>query len=362
MKQYKCLTNDSSKANVIFVPYYSGLDVSRHLWNSNATLRDETSVNLVKYISQKPEWERFGGKDHFLIAGRMTWDFSRGSDNTSQGNGWGNRFLQLPETKNMTSLLLESSPTSKSEIGIPYPTYFHPSSGNEVEKWQEKIRNKTREFVFSFAGAPRPNMKESIRNVLIDQCLASKPHNCKFLHVHSGVSPENIMDLFQKSDFCLQPPGDSFTRKSTFDTILAGCIPVFFHPGSAYLHYTWHLPRDYASYSVLIPIYELQQGNVSIEKTLLAIPKQKVMAMREEVIKLIPKVVYANPNSKVDDNFEDAFEVAVKGVLSRVERLKRELDGGENATSESAVPDLFAWKYKFFGNLENHDFDKYFGY
>ncbi|KAJ7980844.1 Xyloglucan galactosyltransferase KATAMARI1 [Quillaja saponaria] len=40
MKQYKCLTNDSSKASAIFVPYYAGLDVSRYLWGYSAATRD----------------------------------------------------------------------------------------------------------------------------------------------------------------------------------------------------------------------------------------------------------------------------------------------------------------------------------
>ncbi|KAL9241094.1 hypothetical protein vseg_015244 [Gypsophila vaccaria] len=357
MKQYKCLTNDYSKASAVFVPFYPGLDIGRYLWDSNVTLKDEASLKLVKYIRQKSEWKRFGGRDHFLLVGRMTWDFSRGSDNLSESNGWGNKLLHLPEIKNMTTLLLEANPQSKSEIAIPYPTYFHPSSGNEVHNWQENIRQKKRPYLFSFAGAPRPHMKESIRNVLIDQCIAAKGENCMFLHVKPDVTSEDIMRLFQMSDFCLQPPGDSYTRKSTFDTIVAGCIPVFFHPGSAYVHYVWHLPKDYSSYSVLIPMGELVAGKVSIEKILLEIPKEKIKAMREEVIKLIPRIVYANPNAQVD-GYEDAFEITVKGVLDRVERLKTEMKGGK--PSESIIPDQLAWKYKLYGNLDNHEFDKYF--
>uniref|UniRef100_A0A0V0GR21 Putative ovule protein n=1 Tax=Solanum chacoense TaxID=4108 RepID=A0A0V0GR21_SOLCH len=30
MKQYDCLTNDSSEASAVFVPYYSGFDVARY--------------------------------------------------------------------------------------------------------------------------------------------------------------------------------------------------------------------------------------------------------------------------------------------------------------------------------------------
>ncbi|KAK9755239.1 hypothetical protein RND81_01G011900 [Saponaria officinalis] len=363
MKQYKCLTNDYSKASAVFVPYYSGLDVGRYLWNLNATLRDATSVKMAKYLSQRPEWKVFGGRDHFLIVGRITWDFRRQSENTSEYSGWGNRLFHIPEIQNMTSLLLELSPKSKFEIAVPYPTFFHPSSENEVHIWQEKMRQKRRPYLFSFAGAPRPNLKESIRNVIIKECLASEGNRCKFVNCKPNVTdcskPETVMKLFQSSVFCLQPPGDSYTRKSIFDTILAGCIPIFLHPASAYVQYIWHLPKDYSSYSVFIPMDELKNGNITIEKRLLQIPKKKVVAMREEVIKLIPRIVYANPNSKVD-GFEDAFDVAVKGVLNRVAKFKSEMEGGKNGTFES-VPDELAWKYNFFGDLENREWDKYFG-
>ncbi|KAF2311851.1 hypothetical protein GH714_027002 [Hevea brasiliensis] len=58
MKQYKCLTNDSSLASAIFVPYYAGLDVVRYLWNSHRLMRDYYSLNLVKWLRETPEWKR----------------------------------------------------------------------------------------------------------------------------------------------------------------------------------------------------------------------------------------------------------------------------------------------------------------
>ncbi|KAK7285314.1 hypothetical protein RJT34_20081 [Clitoria ternatea] len=41
------------------------------------------------------------------------------------------------------------------------------------------------------------------------------------------------------------------------------------------------------------------------------IPEGDVFAMRDEVIKLIPNIFYANPKSKLD-KFQDAFDLAVK--------------------------------------------------
>ncbi|KAK7843924.1 probable xyloglucan galactosyltransferase GT11 [Quercus suber] len=357
MKQYKCLTNDSSLASAIFVPYYAGLDVSRYLWYSNTSMRDAASLELVKWLREKPEWKKMWGRDHFLVAGRITWDFRRMGKNDTD---WGNKLMLLPESRNMTMLIIESSPWDNIDFAIPYPTYFHPSNDNEVFQWQHRMRRQKRRFFFSFAGAPRPNLQDSIRNEIIDQCRASRK-KCRLLECNGRINrcykPVYVMKMFQSSVFCLQPAGDSFTRRSTFDSILAGCIPVFFHPGSAYVQYLWHLPKDYTKYSVLIPANDVKNGKVSIEKILSRIPKEKVRAMREAVIRLIPKVIYADPRSRLV-TVEDAFDVTVKGVLDRVEKIRREMREGKN--SSFSYPEELSWKYNLFGTLGEHEWDPYF--
>jgi hypothetical protein len=129
------------------------------------------------------------------------------------------------------------------------------------------------------------------------------------------------MRLLQNATFCLHPPlgGDSYTRRWAFDSMVAGCIPVFFHSASAYLQYTWYLPKDYTKYSVFVPEAGVRAGTVSIEATLRAIPAATVGLMREEVVRLIPTVVYADPRSKLE-TLKDAFDVAVEGILDRVAR------------------------------------------
>lgn len=329
MKRYECLTDDSSKAAAVFVPYYAGLDVSRYLWESNVTLRDAGSVDLARWLRKTPEWKVMGGRDHFVVAGRVAWDFRRATNDASD---WGNQFMLLPESNNMTILTIEASTAPKSsDLGIPYPTWFHPSGDGEVRRWQSILRKKPRPYLFSFAGAPRPQINDSIRNELIGQCRASKG-KCNLLLCDFGTEkcddPVNILKLFQSSIFCLQPPGDTLTRRSTFDCMLAGCIPVFFHPRSAYLQYRWHFPDDYSQYSVFIPLEDVKSGKVSVEKKLRAIPNGKVEAMREEVLRLIPSVVYADFGSeKRGRSFEDAFDLALKGVLRKIGFRKDALEG-----------------------------------
>ncbi|KAF5951072.1 hypothetical protein HYC85_013065 [Camellia sinensis] len=331
MNNYKCLTNNSSLASIIYVPFYAGLDIGRYLWGFNTSIRDSAPIELAKWVSEKPEWKSMGGRDHFFVAGRVTWDFRRQTDNDSD---WGNKLMSLPEFKNMTILIIESysqAETSR-DFAIPYPTYFHPSSDDEVFQWQNKLRKIKRQYLFSFAGAPRPNNEHSIRSQIINQCLDSGK-KCKFLNCALGENkcdnPTCVIDIFQRSKFCLQPSGDSSTRRSTFDSILAGCIPVFFDSRSAYEQYIWHLPKNYSKYSVFIPEDEIKGGKVNIGETLSRISEEEVAEMREEIVKLIPRIIYANPMSRLE-TLEDAFDIAIEGVLDRVEKIRKEMEGGKS--------------------------------
>ncbi|XP_002532518.2 probable xyloglucan galactosyltransferase GT14 [Ricinus communis] len=350
MKKYECLTNDSSLASAIYVPFYAGLDVSRYLWGVKTSIRDQSAFDLMKWLVQRPEWKKMLGRDHFLIAGRIAWDFRRQTDNESD---WGSKFRFLPESNNMSMLAIESS-SWNNDYAIPYPTCFHPSKESEVSQWQDKMRNQTRPYLFSFAGAPRPDLQESVRGKIIEECQASKSL-CKLLECDYGANgaincdnPVNVMRLFQNSVYCLQPTGDSYTRRSIFDSILAGCIPVFFHPGTAYAQYKWHLPKNYSKYSVYIPVRDVKEWKAGINETLLRIPEDRVLAMREEVIKIIPSIIYADPRSRMETT-EDAFDLAVKGILERIERVTKVTKEGKDPSIGFADGDDY--KYTFSGYL-----------
>ncbi|CAN1167161.1 Probable xyloglucan galactosyltransferase GT11 [Linum perenne] len=358
MKQYKCLTRDSAKASAVFVPYYAGLEVARYLWSNNRLMRDHYSLELIKWIRSKPEWRKMFGRDHFMVAGRISWDFRR---LTEKDDDWGNKLMVLPESKNMTMLTIESSPWNDNDFGIPYPTDFHPSSDSQVFEWQRRMKKIKRRILFSFAGAPRPNLRNSIRNEIIEQCKSAKK-KCQLLGCQPGSKkcddPSNLLKMFQSSVFCLQPPGDSYTRRSTFDSILAGCIPVFFHPGSAYVQYLWHFPRDYTKYSVFIPGNEIKEGKANIEKILSRISKQRVVAMREQVIKLIPGVIYADPRGNLE-TLEDAFDITVEGVLERIEEMRKDLKEGKNL-SVTEQDEEMNWKKSVFGSVRSNPWDHFF--
>nr|XP_043639491.1 xyloglucan galactosyltransferase MUR3-like [Erigeron canadensis] len=325
MKHYECLTSDSSIAAAIFVPFYAGFDASRYSLGYNISTRDAASLDLVNWLKNRDEWKIMNGKDHFLVGGRPTWDHRRSTDKETDR---GNKFLLLPAVKNMSTLFVESNPWSSNEFAIPYPTYFHPSKDSHVFDWQDRVMKKERIWLFCFAGAPRPNDPASIRSLLIDQCKNSS--FCNLLRC--GVedikcrTPSNVLEMFQSSVFCLQPPGDSYTRRSAFDSILAGCIPVFFHPDSFYTQYTWFVPKNNFRYSVFVPEDDIRK-NVSIEQRLRKIDAEKIKMMRDEVINLIPKLMYANPSSKLE-TLKDAFDISVQAVIDKVTHMRQGMIDG----------------------------------
>uniref|UniRef100_M8BWF6 Xyloglucan galactosyltransferase KATAMARI1-like protein n=1 Tax=Aegilops tauschii TaxID=37682 RepID=M8BWF6_AEGTA len=179
-------------------------------------------------------------------------------------------------------------------------------------------------------------------------------------YTQGEYSPSHAMRLLESAEFCIQPRGDSYTRKSIFDTILAGCIPVFLHPISAYVQYTWYLPRDYRAYSVFIPQRDVIGRNASIEEVLRKIPPAKVARMREEVIRLIPAVMYREPAAK-GVQFKDAFDVAVERVVDRV--AKRRRAAAEGRECRDSVDGYDSWKYNLLEDGQTeigpHEFDPY---
>jgi xyloglucan galactosyltransferase MUR3 len=322
MKQYKCLTTNYSMSSAVFIPYYPGLDVMRYLWDkSERKVRiDKLTFELIDWLKQRPEWVAKGGRDHFIVSGRTTWDLIR-----DEVNWWGSKLLKIPEVENMSVLSIERRPGDNNEYAIPYPTYFHPSTNSQVVAWQQKVRSQERPWLFSFAGGRRPNMPHMVRNHLIDQCSLSnkcKLHECK-VGSHDCNSPSKLIKLFMQSKFCLQPPGDTRTRRSFFDTMLAGCIPVFFDDASARQQYKWHYPREFNSFSVFISEDTVKAGQVLVEDVLLQYSEEQIQLMREEVIKTIPHLVYKDPRYKSED-LEDAFDVAVDRVLNTVREKNAE--------------------------------------
>ncbi|KAF9614660.1 hypothetical protein IFM89_019788 [Coptis chinensis] len=268
---HKCRTQNPESAQAFYVPFYAGLAV-----------------------------------------GRISWDFRRSKD-----EDWGSSFLYIKAMKHVTRLLIERNPWDYFDVGVPYPTGFHPRTDSDVREWQDFVHSRNRTSLFSFAGGTRGTIKEDFRGFLLSHCYnesdVCRVVDCGRTRCSNGSSA--ILETFLDSDFCLQPRGDSFTRRSIFDCMVAGSIPVFFWRRTAYFQYEWFLPVEPESYSVFIDRRDVKNGT-SIRGVLEKFSREDIRKMREKVIEYIPKFVYAEPIEGLE-NTKDAFDVAIDGVLRR---------------------------------------------
>ncbi|GFZ01939.1 exostosin family protein [Actinidia rufa] len=333
MLEYPCLTADPAVASAIFLPYYAGIDSLRYLYGGDVNSSFEHGLDLFQFLKHhdSPQiWENHQGHDHFLVMARPAWDFSQ-SVSYDQPI-WGTSFLELPEFYNITALTLESRTWPWQEQAVPYPTSFHPPNTALFEAWVTRVRNSRRSTLMVFAGgggsSSSPNIRRSIRLECKNSANSSETNggyskSCEFIDCSNGVcehDPNRFMRPMLQSKFCLQPPGDTPSRRSTFDGIIAGCIPVFFENQSAKTQYTWHLPEDkYSDFSVYIPKEDVVFKGVKILDVLLGIPRDEVRRMRERVLAIMPRVMYRKHGSSLGlRTKKDAFDIAIEGTLQRI--------------------------------------------
>ncbi|KAL1372512.1 hypothetical protein HN51_002653 [Arachis hypogaea] len=340
MLEYPCLTHDPSLADAIFLPYYASLDALRYLYGPDYNSSSDHGLELFEFLQDdSPEiWARRMGHDHFLVMARPAWDFTQPLHNDPPL--WGTSFLELPEFYNVTALTLESRAWPWQEHAVPYPTSFHPPNLGLLESWVQRVRRSKRSNLAMFAGGGGsstggPNVRRSIRM----ECEYATANAtgvdgyeslCEFVDCSNGVcehDPLRFMRPMLKSSFCLQPPGDTPTRRSTFDGIVAGCIPVFFEDLSAKAQYGWHLSEnEFESFSVFIPKEDVVFKGLKILDVLKQIPRARVRRMREKVLELIPRVVYRKHNSSPGLRMKkDAFDITVDGTLEKIQSRLQEL-------------------------------------
>ncbi|KDP22372.1 hypothetical protein JCGZ_26203 [Jatropha curcas] len=319
--KHKCRTTEPKNATAFYIPFYAGLAVGKFLWfNYTAKDRDRHCDKMLKWVQDQPYYNKSNGWDHFLAMGRISWDFRR-----SKEEDWGSSCIYMPGMRNITRLLIERNPWDYFDVGVPYPTGFHPRSDADILQWQEFVRTRNRTNLFCFAGAKRRSIKNDFRGQLLSHCHnesdSCRVVDCGGAKCSNGTSA--ILETFLDSDFCLQPRGDSFTRRSIFDCMLAGSIPVLFWRRTAYYQYEWFLPGEPESYSVFIHRNDVKNGT-SVRKVLESYSKEEVRKMREKVIDHIPKFVYARSHNGLE-SIKDAFDVAIDGVLRRFK--EQEEDG-----------------------------------
>jgi len=134
------------------------------------------------------------------------------------------------------------------------------------------------------------------------------------------------LSAYALARFCLQPWGDTATRRGFYDALSYGCIPVIFdEAGYGDLGRWFGHPR---AYSLLLPYRNLRRtSNVSVLERLRRLPAARVAALAEGVRLARSRMLYrrtsqlqhTRPRSQEEASpiLEDASDVIV-GSLGRM--------------------------------------------
>lgn len=134
--------------------------------------------------------------------------------------------LNLPETRHFMKLGIETEASIDPalQMGIPYPTCFHPRKGADVNAHRKAILHSRREVLVTFVGTftrPGLQMGGELRKRLEAQCERA-PGECRHLRCDMECECPDVLALQLSAQFCLQPAGDTATRRSFFDSLQVG--------------------------------------------------------------------------------------------------------------------------------------------
>lgn len=240
-------------------------------------------------------------------------------------------------------------------VSIPYPSSFHASKDTDVTRAPWRVRAAgERDILMSFQGT-LPKEKTirvgdngtsllqdkhygaSVRERIVEICanlpqsvclfdnldpekhhhynrVASEDGDC-FDHLgRRGFRPESLERVKGRSIFCLEPMGDSPYRKSIWDSLAVGCIPVVF---SLYAAITapWHWGSWRNDSMIYIPENLLFESHFDLAAYLTStVSNETILKMQQSIASNSHRIQYA-----IDDLPYDAYETLVR-------RAKREAD------------------------------------
>ncbi|CAJ1377549.1 unnamed protein product [Effrenium voratum] len=163
---------------------------------------------------------------------------------------------------------------------FPYPAVFHgptltPAQLRAAPRAELPGKPEPDPFLWSFSGTGR-GQAGHLRQVLIRECTTC--NRCgKELRIEEvrGDQKENsskwgdyarVAAKKLQSTFCVEPAGDSITRKSLIDSIVLGCIPVIFAHQELDMFEAFFDASDFAEAVLFVPEAKLlgAKGPISI--------------------------------------------------------------------------------------------------
>jgi hypothetical protein len=191
-------------------------------------------------------------------------------------------------------------------VSLPYSSSFHWTRAvGENVPWKQFTNRSTRIHYIGHAHG----LQADLRARLARDCKALGPPKCQ-----ARTQFDNEISLLEKqhSVFCLEPEGDSPYRKSVYDSIVSGCIPVLFSRDT-----DASSPLHWGSFHAQSRVLFSEEGYVSGKTTLatlLSMPQSDIAAMQASIAANAHRLQYSFDEMP---GGEDAVEILLKKAALR---------------------------------------------
>ena len=339
---HPCRTRDPAAADLFFLPAFATTNPgSTSSWcaeqsstraernrlkrscDANATFH--RLAEQARTAAGVPYYAARGGADHLVLtpkSGLGSYDYPQ----TFEVN------LRNARLAGWTKLAVEAPPDHRIWAGsLPWASLVHMPRDAPWDTAPWRWPHEPRPTLVALALGNRGVAKKSfqrLREALAKSC-AAHPEACERLAFQTSRSGRPVDEptvvtaaLYARSTFCLQPGGDSPSRKGVLDAVTLGCIPVFFQPAAAAL-WPWHWGAWGRNASVVLP---WPQGAAEDSVALLQrIEGSAIAAMRRSLAEHAHCLHYAAPpraaggdvTAGMIGSAADAFDVILAGSWRR---------------------------------------------
>eukprot|EP00257_Ricinus_communis_P003017 XP_002514760.2 probable arabinosyltransferase ARAD1 isoform X1 [Ricinus communis] len=273
--------DNSSQADIIFVPYFSSLSYNRH---SKLHGKEKVSMNkmlqnrLVEFLMGQDEWKRSGGRDHLIVAHHP------------------NSMLDARKMLGAAMFVLADFgrypveiANLKKDVIAPYKHVVRTIPSGESAQFEE------RPILVFFQGAIYRKDGGIIRQELYYLLKDEKDVHFTFGTVRkNGVNKAG--QGMASSKFCLNIAGDTPSSNRLFDAIVSHCVPVII---SDDIELPFEDVLDYSEFSVFVRASDAVKEGYLLN-LLQSIDRDKWTMMWERLKEIAPHFEYQYPSQSGD--------------------------------------------------------------
>lgn len=259
-------------------------------------------------------WERPTGllQKVIRVAYSLPWRGEKGRSGYGPANA---NIEDLNEVAKATGDFLNDSTVYPHLYSVPYPASRELLGANKTLQ-SEAVE---RPFLLHFGGGLHGRFGLDLRKKIIADCKMAGTAKCLIHHFRTKSDVCAALKAKTTSKFCFEPGGDSPYRKSLYDSISLGCIPILLSPYQLLVS-PWHLGhfRDAAMIYLDRDVYMKNEVNIFTYLEGL-VSSGKYARMKEIMTARSHAVQYA-----LQDHPGDGFERLLVGIKRASESYEKQ--------------------------------------